>query len=262
MDPDAMRRVVVPRYGEVARGFQRELCESRVEEIAEYLRRYNLPLPPGQIAHTTDTGEELLVEGQHRAYGSIAAGKSMSFQIVECTRDEALTMFMACNAKAQRVRGNHLHVVSGNRAGQLGRKLAQSYNVGASQARSLMAGLGKVDYVDRGAKLAEHTKEKADLILSIWTECDLWHYYEEGNTAPTPASALWSSTKLLRAIGKLARDYDAKTLRQILLGFRDRRGSIFRSGRTLERGYRSMTMTQLVQALDKYAKACLRKEAK
>ena len=218
-------------------GFQRQLSNKQVNEVAAFMLYSPTPVvPPILLARLK--GERGLkrwcIDGQHRLKGALQAGLSIpAVTITVKSLEQARYLFLIYNSKATKVSKKFIGLVSNNEVAKLTRDLASEYSTFYEHIKRLGIGLlgGKTtkywDEVAHDAVIPETFVTQMRTILTMWTTDKRWtpgKFPDEkkGEVTRCISKRVVASCKsaycvpgMLQVVGAVVRDLGATTPRQV-----------------------------------------------
>lgn len=152
-------------------GYQRDVNLKRVEAIAESLAgktRSNYP----EITVANVRGTYYCVDGQHRLFGHIKAGKDIPVNLIRMTREESIDLFIRDNGQARALRKRDLIAGSRHPIAQEIRDLATHFKLSQTQVTALVIGvMNKYTLpLDDRSFLTKKQSSVMRIVLTVWTK--------------------------------------------------------------------------------------------
>ena len=162
---------------------------------------------------TIRSGNLVVIDGQARRSGCIAANEGLWALIVPCPLSVAKQMFLNINTMMTRVKSRHCLRISENSQARSVRALSHRYNAHTQQIRRLMDGVcagmstNGLDFVDPDAAFSQSNVKWVTTVLDLWTDSALW--VEQANGTPRighDMASLYSSHGTMQILGYLIRE--------------------------------------------------------
>jgi len=236
MSADALEAIEPIRFSEKEEGFQRDMNLNQVAEIETLIRSGFTKFPPIVVGRIPG-GPLLLIDGQHRRQAHMNAEIGCHAHVYEVKNlDEARLMYLVWNGRSRRPTSHEAYAASRNPVAETLKKTAEDYALTFEQVSALFRGLAGngVDFVEPTARIKRDVIEKAERILDVWTRDSRW-----GNEK----SALFNSSRVLRALGHFARPFALENLERALVLLRGKRNGFQKDAtwdRALRRGARAL----------------------
>ena len=222
MTPEELATVRRYRASECEEGWQRDLNETRVAQIEDQIRNKTAKLPPIMLGRLPD---DTLVEidGQHRSEGHISANVACLAVIYDIADiEEARQLFLAYGGRVVPISTKVRYVASRNNLKQTLEAWELQFNADQEHVCALARGLigsKNVDFVNPDGFMNKSQRRRGKAILTVWTNNVRWTSKRKGKKDTKKAKkkgdqkpSLYSSPKMLQALGKLCQDYGDDTM--------------------------------------------------